>query len=358
MSRQIWRGLRGNTTRAVIAVLLLLVIFFTPSHVPSEAAAMLQQEGRSDTKRPPRPPTSFQLAMIREASEARAEIVRKLQAGQYVEFIHQHSPIDRYLVDVRDGRAGRVQMLEMLGFSNLALTLESLKDAEISVDATGRVATFTKKKDVEKTAPTPKGPYSRSTEAAEGYGSDLKLVIQAALEDLRAKRYERFTERLFPPSMISMMKTDERWEALQASLSPESPLLEKMQSDLESLKELKPRISDGMAEFELPNHVTLRNRREGEDAVAGTRRLKFSLIDGSWRFHDSTSKVSAELDATLAREPSGETGAALLVLEKIGSDWRLRQVPRFQPQAQVIPAVPDQGSRPALELKKSIPAKR
>lgn len=313
-------------TFLIIAFALIVAGFCFP-------ASAMQQETPPAEKKPPaqKRVSKLQEAMIKEAGEARAEIVRKLKAGQYVEFMHQHSPIDDYLRNLREGQAGRVEMRQVLGFANLATQLESLADAVVAVDTTGRVATFTKKEDFS-APPAPKGPYSESAPVPAGYGKDLMAAIKTARDDLDAERYTAFTDRMFPPSTINMMKADGRWEALQTSLSPDSPLVMKMLDDLALLKDLQPKIKDGTAEIELPNHVTFRNRREGEEVELGTRKIRFSLIDGSWRFYDATAKVSTELDAALAREPAGESATALLVLEKIGSDWRLRQMPGIRPQ--------------------------
>ncbi len=46
-------------------------------------------------------------------------------------------------------------------------------------------------------------------------------MIAAAIEDLSDQEFEKTLERLLPPSTIHMMKTDGRWDAMVASLTPD-----------------------------------------------------------------------------------------------------------------------------------------
>lgn len=266
--------------------------------------------------------------MIKEAGEARAEIVRKLQAGEYVEFMNLHSPIEAYLQSLRQGTAGRLDVNVILGFGNLATFMQSLEGATIIVDPTGRVATFTQTNELDTPPALPSRYGPAESVATAGYGKDLMAAIQAAHDDLKAEKFAAFTAGMFPLSTIHMMQVDGRWDVLQDSLSSESPLVQRMLKDLGSLKDQKAKITGETAEFELPNIVTIEIGRKGKEFERGTRRIRFSLINGSWRFYDATAQVSAELDAAMARSPGSESATALLVLEKIGSDWRLREMPR------------------------------
>ena len=101
-----------------------------------------------------------------------------------------------------------------------------------------------------------------------------------------------------------------------------------MVEDLSTLAKAKPAIEGPTAEFNLPNIVKVARGRNTENMEAGKRVIRFSLVEDSWRFFDSNANTVAELDAALNRDAAGESLKSQLVLEKIGSDWRLSKMPR------------------------------
>ena len=267
-------------------------------------------------------------AVKAEAKEALAEMIRKLGKGEYVDFIHQHSPIEEYVSAFRDGRAGQVPFSALPQFVKMSETLKNMQDAEIIVDRTGKVVQFVKQDELPK-ADQPQSRYSSAEKPTEpGYGNDLVIAIESALQDLKAEEYEVFMARMLPQSTVLMMKADDRWDGMVESLSGDSPMIERMVDDLTTLTKAKPIIDGATAEFTLPNVVQVARGRNTENADVGKRVIRFSLIDDSWRFFDSNANTAAELDAALNRDAAGESLKSELVLEKIGRDWRLLQMPR------------------------------
>ena len=267
-------------------------------------------------------------AVKAEAKAAVAEMIRKLAKGEYVEFIHQHSPIEEYVSAFRDGRAGQVPFSALPQFLKLSETLKNMQDAEITIDRSGKVVHFVKQEEMKK-ADRPQSRYTSTEKPTEpGYGNDLAIAIKSALQDLNEQNYEVFMTRMLPQSTILMMKADDRWDGMVASLSGDSPMITRMIDDLSILAKADPVIADGTAEFTLPNVVPMVRGRKTEDVEVGKRVIRFSLVDDSWRFFDSNANTAAELDAALNRDAAGELLKSQLVLEKIGSDWRLTQMPR------------------------------
>ena len=267
-------------------------------------------------------------AVKAEAKAAVAEMIRKLSKGEYVEFIHQHSPIEEYVSAFRDGRAGQVPFSALPQFLKLSETLKNMQDAEITVDRSGKIVHFVKQEELKK-ADRPQSRYSSAEKSTDsGYGNDLAIAIESALQDLKEEKYEVFMTRMLPQSTILMMKADDRWDGMIESLSGDSPMIARMIEDLSILTKAEPVIADGTAEFTLPNVFAGARGRKTEDVEAGKRVIKFSLVDDSWRFFDSNANTAAELDAALNRDAAGELMKSQLVLEKIGSDWRLSQMPR------------------------------
>ena len=267
-------------------------------------------------------------AVKAEAKAAVAEMIRKLGKGEYVEFLHQHSPIDEYVSALRDGRAGQVPFSALPQFLKLSETLKNMQDAEITVDRSGKLVHFVKQEELTK-ADRPQSRYTSAEKPTEpGYGNDLTIAIDSALGDLKAEKYEVFMTRMLPQSTILMMKADDRWDGMIESLSGDSPMIVRMIDDLSMLAKTDPDIADGTAEFTLPNLVPTVRGRKTEDVEVGKRVVRFSLVEDSWRFFDSNANTAAELDAALNRDAAGELLKSQLVLEKIGSDWRLSQMPR------------------------------
>jgi hypothetical protein len=203
-----------------------------------------------------------------------------------------------------------------------------MQDAEITVDRSGKIVHFVKQEELKK-ADRPQSRYTSAEKPTEpGYGNDLAMAIESALQDLNEENYEVFMTRMLPQSTILMMRADDRWDGMVASLSGDSPMVARMIDDLSMLAKADPVIADGTAEFTLPNLVPTVRGRKTEDVEVGKRVIKFSLVDDSWRFFDSNANTAAELDAALNRDAAGELLKSQLVLEKIGSDWRLTQMPR------------------------------
>ena len=273
-----------------------------------------------------------QLAAQKAAKAGLAEMIRKLEQGEYLEFIHQHSPADEYVAALRRGEAERISFRAIAELGSLSLRLKTMLDIEPQMDAGGRIAQFRNVSVVE--VPAVLNPYSETPVTGDGYGNDLKKVIAAAIRDLEAGEYERFMQNMFPPSTISMMKADDRWDGIVSSLTKDSPMVDRMLEDLKSIRSENATVDGTTATYRFANDVVPADRQDDDRGEAekslevGMREIRFSKIGNSWRFFDATVGVPGELDKALAREPAGETLSSDIVLEKVGSDWRLSSMVR------------------------------
>lgn len=300
----------------------------------AETAPSDKQDGAKDSgKKSPKKMTRAEKkeAAIAEARAAVKEMIRKLGKGEYQEFVQQHIPIDEYVRELRSGQPMKIPLSAIPQLIQMAATLERLQDGDATIDPTGRVVTFKAKEDV-KVVKAIENPYSQKSDDVPAYEGDLPEVIAAALKDLKAEKYEDCLSRLIPPSTIHMMKTDGRWDGVMESLSAGSPMVKTMIADLTELSKAEASMDGDMAEFRLPGVIHVVGRRgAAEEEDAEDRVIRFSKINGAWRFYDSNSKTVEELDAALKREVKGEISEDQLVVEKIGSDWRLLRVPGMPP---------------------------
>ncbi len=265
-------------------------------------------------------------ATIVEAREAVKEMIRKLGKGEYLEFMHQHIPIEEYVRMLRSGEPVTIPLSAIPSLIQMSATLEKLQDGDATIDKAGRVVSF-RAKEGAKVEKVIQNPYSKKAEDVPAYQGDLPEVIATALKDLKAEQYEACMSRVLPPSTIHLMKTDGRWDGMMESLSPESPMVTAMITDLMTLSKAKASIDGDTAEYRFPNVIHRVARNDVEEEDAGERIIRFSKINGAWRFFDSNVKTSEQLDAALKREVKGEIAEDQLVVEKIGSDWRLLHIP-------------------------------
>lgn len=295
---------------------------------PSDKKDADKDSGRKSAKKLTR--AEKKEAAIAEARAAVKEMIRKLGKGEYQEFMHQHIPIDEYVRQLRSDQPIEIPLSAIPQLVQMATTLGRLQDGDATIDPTGRVVTFTAKEDV-KVVKVIENPYSKKSDDVPAYEGDLPDVIAAALKDLKAEKYEDCLSRLIPPSTIHMMKTDGRWDGMTESLSPDSSMIRTMIADLTELSKAEASIDGDTAEYRLPNIIHVVASFSDEEEEAGERVIRFSKINGAWRFFDSNAKTVEELDAALKRDAKGEISEDQLVVEKIGSDWRLLQVPGMPP---------------------------
>jgi hypothetical protein len=296
---------------------------------PSDKKDADKDSGKKSTKKLSR--AEKKEAAIAEARAAVKEMIRKLGKGEYQEFMHQHIPIDEYVRQLRSGQPMEIPLSAIPQLVQMATTLGQLQDGDATIDPTGRVVTFKAKEDV-KIVKAIENPYSKKADDVPEYEGDLPDVIAAALKDLKAEKYEDCMSRLIPPSTIHMMKTDGRWDGMMESLSPDSPMVTTMIADLTELSKAEASMDGDTAEFRLPHVIHIVGRGgDTEEEDAEDRVIRFSKMNGAWRFFDSNAKTVEELDAALKREAKGEISEDQLVVEKIGSDWRLLQLPGMPP---------------------------
>lgn len=266
-----------------------------------------------------------------EVRAALANMLALLEQEQFEEFVHQHAPLDTY-----------VRFLEMLEegesmpkpkpaeVAPLIEYVKSMQDMTINVHPTGRFAMLSADPD---TTPAEKpnvvNPFAGlRQETTTGYGNDLAAAISTARSDLAAGDAEKFATGMFPPSTIAMIKAEGRWDSTLEQLAADAPRAAAVVKDLQVLETLKPVIDGDTATFTLDRIVTKVNRNGGESFKDGERTIRFSLIDGDWRFFDNTRDVASRIDAALDREMPEVEGRSLeLRLQKVGSDWRLMTFP-------------------------------
>lgn len=93
------------------------------------------------------------------------------------------------------------------------------------------------------------------------------------------------------------------------SLSADSPTVKTMIADLTELSKTEASMDGDTAEFRLPNviHVVVGRGGDTEEEDADDRVIRFSRINGAWRFFDNNAKTVEELDAALKRDAKGRS---------------------------------------------------
>ncbi len=97
-----------------------------------------------------------------------------------------------------------------------------------------------------------------------------------------------------------------------------------MQAELQALLSLKPVIDGDTAEFRVPRIIhVVKNKSlfEGtsgdlEEEEVGERLIRFSRINGAWRFFDGNATTNVELEAALTRQAP---------MEISDNEWLLRR---------------------------------
>ena len=171
------------TRRLRFPVLLIL-----PGFVLLCSMAMAQPPAGQSKSKTSEKKAAAQLAAQKDAKAGLAEMIRKLEQGEYLEFVHQHSPAEQYVQALRNGEVDRVMFQQIRQIGRLSLRLKTMQDIEPAMDTTGRIATFRDVAVVD--LPAVSNPYSEIADAGDGYGSDLKKVIASAFRDLEAGKYE------------------------------------------------------------------------------------------------------------------------------------------------------------------------
>ncbi len=267
----------------------------------------------------------------KEVRTALANMLALLEQEQFEEFVHQHAPLDSYVRFLERLEAGEsMPKPTPAEVAPLAEYVKSMQNMTISVHPTGRFATLSADPSVSLAEkPSAANPFAGlRKETTPGYGSDLTGVIRAARSDLATGNAEKFASGMLPPSTIAMIRAEGRWDSTLEQLAADAPRAAAMVKDLQILETLQPVIDGDTAMFTLDRIVTKTGRNAGESFKDGQRAIKFSLIDGDWRFFDNTRDVASRIDEALDREMPEVEGRSLEYrLLKAGSDWRLMTIP-------------------------------
>lgn len=269
---------------------------------------------------------------------ALANMLKLVQADQFEQFVRYHGPIpvvNRMIQQPAASSVGSMspsQKLAMVSF------LKGLRSGNVAIKSpyTAIVSSGSLEPEVvPATNIEQPNPYAGNPATTAGYGSDLKQAITAGIADLHAGTAEPFLLKMLPPATTDMMKKSGRWAYSVDLMAPDSAHHRSMLSELQALSELEPEITENTASFELPRNVFVPGRRPQSNFKDGVRTIRFSLVDGHWRFFDNTTEHRAAVSAAFSRdipemkiEAKQKTPGGLTQLVKVGSDWRLTTMPR------------------------------
>ncbi|MEZ6123712.1 MAG: hypothetical protein R3C49_11110 [Planctomycetaceae bacterium] len=238
-----------------------------------------------------------------------------LQEGRFEEFLTLYAPIEAMRESRKQGR--RDALLQQVASPILTKLIEDVRDGEVTLDESQQVATVQVQiqQDAEASGPAP----------AEGYGSDLKKAVDAAVTDLDAGRVFDFVQKMFPPEAIELMTAGPPGQSRLDMLTAESILVVRMLEDLKVLQSLTPTISGDTAEYVAgPFEHTVSDRQAVRPNPAGLqppdRRIRFSLLNGHWRFF-------AGISAQTVQSATSGSSRRSVTLERVGQTWRLTKLP-------------------------------
>lgn len=270
------------------------------------------------------PPIDGSLPPEQQARAAVAQMVKQLEAGDYADFLETHAPVDVYERTAKSesrpsnsGTAGLRDAVREMETWTFTVSPGSSKEVVLT-DPTPDMAVPNRYKGIANWQPP--RPGSGKPPGPPGYGRDLNKVLELAIADLRQGKYERFMERIFPRTVIAMMKVDQRWTSLAESLTPESPLVTRMIEDLTVMLATTPEMSGrNYALYKLPRRITV----DGHERVVGTRIVVIGRTN-SWRFIDGGRDFRQPYAVQLLAAKSPVSDA---VLRKIDGRWRLKYMP-------------------------------
>ncbi|MEP3479429.1 MAG: hypothetical protein ABJZ55_09295 [Fuerstiella sp.] len=292
-------------------------------------------------------------AIALEVRQALATMLQLLENGEDEQFVFDHAPGETYgmlqqlLADGRSiprfsprQRRPIIDYVKSMQQMDLIVRPNGLCVALIPPAPTGE----------DEDNPAAKNLYAKMTATGiAGYGDQLPLVIKLALADLVAGESEDFAGKMFPPSTTAMIKTENRWDHVVKQLASGTAQNLAMQKDLQLIQALKPKINGTTAVYTLdriatafPQRVTrlrfgaprrsLTPKQPASKQPAtssdGKREIRFSLIDGHWRFYDNTSQLASKIAEALNQKISAARDAenSQNVLVKVGKTWRLQSL--------------------------------
>lgn len=267
-----------------------------------------------------------------EVQFAVSKMVSQLQRGAYEDFVLEHAPLPILNECLKDGDFDRFK-LSAASFQELRRELikelETLKDLDVTLDSTGRVASFVPRRDENiRDLPEMKNPYTvlqGRHGVTAGYGSDLKVAIELAIDDLLNDNRKKFIDNMFPPSLLLLLDDENRRQEL-ATDPAFGNMLSMMRDDFMAMSKKDAKIDGNTATFVLPRRVTIGN----QTVIDGEREIRFVLMDQHWKLHDGSAGLAKRIGETLTRPMATVKDSTLIHsvrLIKVGRDWRLLQLP-------------------------------
>lgn len=288
----------------------------TPSTNSNEVTPSRAEESTGTVAVSDRQPQTTSQASIGEPESPIAavkDMKELLAANKYELFVTKYAPIET----VREFRssAQRDTVTTRLASPALAELISGLQAGNVSLDDTKQVATVR----------PASGGASGESGATQGYGNDLKKTLAAGVADLEGDRIKEFVNKMLPPQAIRLMTNGPAGKTRLDMLSKDSLLVSRMLDDLRLLQKLTPEIKDDVAEyvvaaqiFPAPQNAQIRPNPNGLKPPG--RRIRFSLIDGDWRFYAGVSAEQVAASVSDSTQPS-------ITLELVGESWRLVSLP-------------------------------
>lgn len=283
----------------------------------------------------------------REARQALATILQLLQDGNDEQYFLDHAPGSQYALIQKilaDGKP--LPAITPPHRKQIVDYVRTMQQMDIVLKANGVCAAFVPPALTGDDAgkPEAKNLYAKMTATGiAGYGDQLPAVIKLALADLAAGESEKFAAKMFPPSTTAMIKTENRWDHVVKQLATGTAQCVAMQKDLQLIEALEPKIDGNTAIYTLDRIATAfqsgvtRTRlgaprrtpwpvaKQPATSVDGKREIRFSLVDGHWRFYDNTSQLAARVAEALNQKMSEGSSPddTPYLLIKLGKTWRL-----------------------------------
>jgi hypothetical protein len=288
-------------------------------------------------------PTPAQAEVQRTLNDAIAVV----EAGDLVKFVQFYAPVE-LLRNLRD--QGRLETLRSSPPDSRILLslLRRFQNGEVRLERDGLVARVTPRRD--KSDSPPKEDVDAPDPLAVvpspkldkiklvGYGSDLSQVLKSSLAALDTGELESFIDHVFPAGELGRLQAHGKPQ-LVARLNKQRELFEQMRRDLKALGDATPEFNADKTVATFVLRTPTADKRLG-DAPPELRTVKFQKVAGSWRFYDNSTPVREEIARQSRLLPPKLKYSAgmrtenpdVLVMEKLGSSWRLAALPDPRPR--------------------------
>ncbi len=263
---------------------------------------------------PPKPErTAEQLAEAADLKQVLGKIQQMIAAGEDREFLIQYAPVEE--LRKLQSAESRSQPLPEIPRDVILNAIQAVSTQVADVDGSAITATFEAETNAGSNSQWSPGP---------GYDGDVQAAIQSSLADLEAGKFRDFIVNMFPPDAVKVLFRNGPEQTQAAMINQESALVVRMLQDLKALAKQRPQVTGDVAEFSL-SPVEYSQEQLRFIRPAGTfyptpdRIIRFSRIDGHWRFYDDGSlRKTGALDGNIVR----------LAFERVGASWRLVSYPR------------------------------